>query len=182
MDFDLGDIGVEAKETGKDSNGGAPKKRAVRTKDQEEEERRYKMLMTLVAKLCLANALACRTLKAVVIQCFMVEANSPWAMAFKAGTTFFDTTIKDLKSKGVAQEVQKDRVGIPSIHGFNYLVRCLLEKAKAVMEGPKEGKEKEIKEATEVRESVMATVATWKKLGGWRHIHKFIPHARLHNM
>ena len=104
-----------------------------------------------------------------------------WAKAFKAGTVFFDTTIKQFKVKGVSHETQKMQAGIPSVHGFNYLVEafleCLLAKHNKIKEEP--SKEQEAKKAEEMHQLVKESVSKWPN---WQHIHKFIPHARLHNM
>ena len=97
-----------------------------------DREKKEKMnagkLMELVSKLCLANAHQSRLLRAIVIDCYRVKTDDKYVTAHKEATVQFAETAKNMKeNESLTQEEIKEKIGIPSVHGFNAMLKLMIQ-------------------------------------------------------
>ena len=107
-----------------------PAKRAAVGKSAGEEEKAMRALLAAVAKLSLSSALQCRVMKAVVIQCYRVPLDNIWTKAHMEATKQFNLKIAKLR-ESMSNDAAKEKLGLPSTHGFNALVACYLKEKGA---------------------------------------------------
>ena len=171
-------------------------KRAKHKKSEEDELRRMKELMTLMAKLTLANALHARTLRAIVIQCIKIKADSKWAVAHKAGTVEYEQLQKRHKADGKVMDEIKELIGIPSVMGFNKMVGVyaqLEDNHLANLEAFKDKDQASFQKFEAQKYYVTKlhkSIAKWPTMEGegvtsykgWKLIHRQLPHSRVAKM
>ena len=147
-----------------DANVAPAKKSRLAQRDQKEAINNVK-LMELLAKLCLANSLQTRLLRAIVIDCFRVKTDNKYIVAHKEATIHFAETAKSLKeNESLSPEEIKERIGIPSVHGFNAMLKAMIQ------------------DKVPGYEKLTEAVALWKSQQGWRTIHMHIRHCRVAKM
>ena len=107
--------------------GQSAKKSKLAQRDQKEAINSAK-LTELLAKLCLANSLQTRLLRAIVIDCFRVKTDNKYIIAHKEATIHFSETAKSLKENdSLSPEKIKERIGAPSVHGFNAMLKVVIQ-------------------------------------------------------
>jgi len=167
----------------------AVKRRGVATKQDREEQDRVKELMDLIAKLVLSNSLSCRVLRAIVINCYKVQTTSKYVVLFKEAKAKYIEEQTSAKAQGYSNETFKNQVGIPSVWGMNALLKYMislikedLEKLQKLSNEDQESKKEEISLlGNQVKAFELAT-NTWASLGGWKLVHKAIPHTVVSKM
>ena len=171
------------------SGEAAATRRGVATKQDRVEQDRVKELMDLIAKLVLSNSLSCRVLRAIVILCYKVQTASKYVVLFKETKAMYIEDQASAKAQGYSNETFKNQVGIPSVWGTNALLKYLispikedLEKMQKLSSEDQESKKEEISLlGNQVKAFELAT-NTWASLGGWKLVHKAIPHAVVSKM
>ena len=105
----------------------AAKKSRLAERDKKEKTNAGK-LMELVSKLCLANAHQSRLLRAIVIDCFRIKTDDKYVIAHKEATVQFAETAKSMKeNESLSQEEIKEKIGIPSVNGFNAVLKLMIK-------------------------------------------------------
>ena len=121
--------------------------------------------MELVSKLCLANSHQSRLLRAIVIDCYRVKTDDKYVVAHKEGTVQFAETAKSMKgNERLTQEEIKEKIGIPSVHGFNAMLKLM------------------IKEKVPNHEKLTEAATLWKTQLGWKTINAHVRHCRISKM
>ena len=163
-DVPMGDIGAAAQK--EEDAAGAPQSKRGRGAEVRSaaEVKKMEELMVLLSKLCLSSALQCRDHKAIVMDCVLIKTDSAWYREFKAATEKFTDTQRRLKDQGSSPPQIKNMIGIPSVHGFNALVK------HALVLKPVWGKQLE------------EAVKLWASQDGWHTIHAHVPHCKISRM
>ena len=166
----------------------AHKRRGVRTTAQDDEEKRYKEMIITIGKLALSSALAARTLKAVTVQCIKMNVNSQWIVWHKEGTGGYEVLQKQHKDAGMTMEAVKDKIGIPSVHGFNRLCVKMLEILDEKVKTLEKDKDKDQQSHNAFEDqkaktlNIKKSIESWASKGIWKYIHRHIPHSKVCNM
>jgi len=129
-----------------------------------EEEIKYKDFLCIVSKLVLNSAMQVRIHKAIIIDCYKIKAESQWFVCHIEATKSFAVHQSQLKESGQNPAEIKEAIGMPSVHGFNAMVKHLL-----TLKFP---------EAARVR----TAVALWGTQEGWRTIAYHIKCCRMTKM
>ena len=139
---------------------------ATRVRTAEPEHIQMKKFMGLLGKMCLNNALHNRILRAIVIDCYRVSVENPYIEAHMEATAKYAVAAKKMRDAGKSQEEVKEELGIPSVHGFNAMVKVYIDTTPGLP------LVKEVQEA----------VALWTSQEGWKTINKSIRHCRVSRM
>lgn len=111
----LMDLGLEAAAGSAEAR--PAKARAVGSSNKDNEK-----LMVLIAKLCLANSLACRVLKSVTLEVVLLKASSGMAVSMLEAGRNFAKAAESLSAK-----VKFEKLGTPHLHVFNAALKVALE-------------------------------------------------------
>ena len=129
-----------------------------------------KELVANVAKLSLSSALQTRVVKAITTQCFRLPADGVWVAAHVKATKLYGEKIKKLRET-MSNEQAKEKMGLPSTHGFNALVTAYILSEEG------EGKEAMSKAAKRWSE-----VAKQQGIQPLKYLPRYIPHCRMSKM
>ena len=152
------------------------------------EQARLQDLVKIMCKLLLSNSLQVRALRAIMIECIKVRTQSPWVVAHKNGTTAYEKLQKEQKELGIVMEKFKEISGIPSVHGFNQMCLRLVELLKESLAAAETTKDQDQTHmntflAAEAKlKSVQQGISQWPVLGGWKYVHRHIPHCKVAKM
>ena len=181
--------GGQAGQQGKGGDGSASKRRGVTSKTEKEEQERVSQLTDLIAKLVLSNSLSCRVLRAIVIRCYKLQTNSKYIVLFKEAKAKYIEDQSTAKAQGHSNEAFKNEVGIPSVWGTNALFKHLinlikedLEKIQKMSKEDQESKKEEYNKLGNQLKSFETATNTWIQVGGWKLVHKAVPHAVVSKM
>jgi hypothetical protein len=133
-------------------------------KRKSEEEIKYKDFLCIISKLVLNSAMQLRIHKAIIIDCYKIKAEGQWYTSHVEATRSFAVTQSQLKEQGQTPQQIKEAIGMPSVHGFNAMVKHLLTL--------------KIPEAAKVR----TAVSLWQSQDGWRTIAYHIKCCRMTKM
>lgn len=174
---------------GASQGGEASKRRAVATKSDRQEQERVSQLTDLIAKLVLSNALSCRVLRAIVISCYKLPTNSKYIVLFKEAKAKYIEDQSTAKAQGHSNEAFKNQVGIPSVWGTNALFKLLInqikediEKLEKLSKEDQESKKEEYNMLSSQLTAFELATNTWAQIGGWKLVHKAVPHAVVSKM
>jgi len=150
--------GISAGSTGEDRS------RLKKAKSSSSEELQYKDFLTILGKLALNSAMQVRIHKAIIIDCYKVLAASLWFTLHSEATKSFATAQSKLKEEGKSPQEIKEMIGMPSIHGFNSMVKHVMTL--------------KIPEAAKLK----TAVALWETQEGWKTIAQHIRCCRFSKM
>ena len=156
----------------------------MQSKAEAQEATRMQELIIMLSKLTLNNTQQNRMLKAIVVQCFKVLTKSTWVEVHKEARASYAQSQQEAKKEGTSADVFKEKYGLPHVWGMNAWIKQLLtelETEHTKMET--DGKDPSIIEQSKTHiQLIKDSLKAWPEQGGWKLIHKDIPHCSVSKM